>query len=258
MKIIGVIPARYNSSRFPGKPLADICGKPMIWWVCQQVRKVKEIDEVYVATDDKRIAEVCNEYGIEWLMTRSDHKTSTERIYEVAQKISSDLYVVINGDEPLIDPDTIRAIIPKEKPAENFYISNLMTEIKDPAETVDFTNIKVVTDENSNALFMSRSPIPYPKASIDYKYYKHVGVVIYDINALAFFAATPKGYNEKIEDVNELRFIEHGKKLKMIEVNSRNLSVDTPKDLEKVRKIMESRLVKMTIDHTIGGGDTKT
>lgn len=240
MKVIAVIPSRYQSSRFPGKPLADLCGKPMIWWVCQQVRKVQEIDEVYVATDDERIEAVCKEYGIASVMTRSDHGTSTERVYEVAQKIPSDLYVVINGDEPLIDPETIRAIIPQEKPEGDFYVSNLMTEIKSPVEAVDFTNIKVVTDEESNALFMSRSPIPYPKSSIDYKYYKHVGVLIYDINALKFFATTPKGYNEKIEDVNELRFIEHGKKLKMIEVDAHSLSVDTPKDLEHVKKIIES------------------
>lgn len=239
-KIIAVIPSRYKSSRFPGKPLADLCGKPMIWWVYQQVNKVKEIDEVYVATDDDRIAKCCEENGLKWVMTRDDHGTSTERVYEVAQKIPAGLYVVINGDEPLIDPDIIRAIIPSEMPQNDFYVSNLMTEIKSPVEVVDFTNIKVVTDEDSNALFMSRSAIPYPKSSIDYVYYKHIGVLIYSFNALEFFAKTPKGYNEKIEDVNELRFIEHGKKLKMIKVEAHSLSVDTPKDLEHVRKVIEN------------------
>lgn len=242
MKIIAIIPARYQSSRFPGKPLADLCGKPMIWWVYNQVKKVTEIDEVYVATDDSRIAEICDLLKIKNLMTSKTHGTSTERAYEVAQKVRSDLYIVINGDEPLIDPDVIRAIIPDEKPSTDFYVGNLMTEIKSPVEAVDFTNIKVVTDSESNALFMSRSPIPYPKSSIDYKYYKHVGVLIYDINALAFFASTPKGYNEKIEDVNELRFIEHGKKLKMREVDAHSLSVDTPKDLEYVRSIIKAKL----------------
>nr|WP_288723699.1 3-deoxy-manno-octulosonate cytidylyltransferase [uncultured Sellimonas sp.] len=239
MNIIAIIPARYQSSRFPGKPLADICGKPMIWWVHNQVKKVKEINEVYVATDDNRIAEVCKAHDIKYVMTRNDHATSTERVYEVAQKISSDFYIVINGDEPLIDPEVIRAIIPVSEPIEEFYVSNLMTEIKSPVEAIDFTNIKVVTDEESNALFFSRSPIPYPKSSIDYKYYKHVGVLIYDINALKFFAETSKGYNEKIEDVNELRFVEHGKKIKMIEVEAQSLSVDTPKDLEHIRVMIE-------------------
>ena len=242
MKTIAVIPARYQSSRFPGKPLSDLCGYPMIWWVYNQVKKVNDIESVYVATDDQRILEVCKQYDLNAVMTRSDHGTSTERVYEVAQKIPADLYVVINGDEPLIDPNIIKAVIPQDKPDSSFYVSNLMTEIKSPVEAVDFTNIKVVTDEESNALFFSRSPIPYPKSSIDYKYYKHVGVLIYDINALKFFAETPKGYNEKIEDVNELRFVEHGKKIKMVKVEANSLSVDTPKDLEHVRGIIESKI----------------
>lgn len=242
MRIVAIIPARYQSSRFPGKPLADLCGKPMIWWVYNQVKKVLEIDEVYVATDDERIASVCKQHGINSVMTRSDHGTSTERVNEVAQKVDADLYIVINGDEPLIDPDIIRAIIPARTIDSNFYVSNLMTEITRPSEVVDFTNIKVVTDEEGNALFMSRSPIPYPKSSIDYKYYKHVGVLVYSKSALEFFATTPKGYNEKIEDVNELRFIEHGKKLKMVEVEAHSLSVDTPKDLEYVKTVIKDMI----------------
>lgn len=242
MKIIAIIPSRYNSSRFPGKPIADLCGKPMIWWVYNQVKKVREIDEVYIATDDIRIVDVCNNFGIKYVMTRDNHTTSTERVYEVAQNIKSDLYIVVNGDEPLIDPNVIRKIIPTSSIPKDFYVSNLMTEISSPVEAVDFTNIKVVTDEDNNALFFSRSPIPYPKSSIDYKYYKHVGVLIYDINALKFFAETSKGYNEKIEDVNELRFVEHGKKIKMIEVKTHSLSVDTPKDLEYVKLIILKKI----------------
>ncbi len=250
MRVVAIIPARYHSSRFPGKPLADLCGKPMIWWVYNQVKKVSEIDEVYVATDDKRIEEVCNKQRINVVMTRDDHGTSTERVNEVAHKVDADLYIVINGDEPLIDPEIIRAIIPKDEMTPDFYVSNLMTEILRPSEVVDFTNIKVVTDEEENALFMSRSPIPYPKASIEYKYYKHVGVLCYSKSALEFFATTPKGYNEKIEDVNELRFIEHGKKLKMVEVKAHSLSVDTPKDLEYVKKVIHEMINKgeLTID----------
>ena len=239
MKVIAVIPARYSSSRFPGKPLADICGRPMIWWVYNQVKKVKEIEEVYVATDDDRIADVCDSLDIKYVLTSQNHNTSTERVNEVADRIKSDLYICINGDEPLIDPDIIRAIIPTKAPETDFYVSNLMTAISDPVEAIDFTNIKVVTDNDDNALFMSRSPIPYPKASMEYKYYKHVGVLIYTKSALEFFATTSKGKNELVEDVNELRFIENGKKLKMIEVNAHSLSVDTPKDLEKIKKIIK-------------------
>ena len=241
MKVIGVIPARYASSRFPGKPLVDICGKPMIWWVYQQVKKVKEISEVYVATDDDQISQVCIEHDMKHIMTSENHATSTERLYEVAQKLEADLYVCINGDEPLIEPDIIRAIIPEECP-DDFYVGNLMTVIRNPVEAVDYTNIKVVTGENGDALFMSRSPIPYPKSSMEYNYYKHVGVLIYTLSALKFFATTPKGKNELVEDINELRFIEHGIHLHMIEVNAKTLSVDTPKDLEKVRSIVQAQI----------------
>ncbi len=236
MKMIGIIPARYQSSRFPGKPLADICGKPMIWWVYNQVIKTPELDEVYVATDDTRIADSCKEHSIKYIMTSNSHSTSTQRVYEVACKIKADLYVCINGDEPLIEPSTISKIIPAD--IKDFYVANLMTPIKRAAEVVDSTNIKVVTDCENNALFMSRSPIPFPKSSIDYQYYKHVGVLAYCFDALKFFSITSKGKNENVEDINELRFIEHGKKLRMISVEADTLSVDTPKDLDIIISII--------------------
>lgn len=240
MKAIAIIPARYNSSRFKGKPLADICGKPMIWWVYNQVKKCKKLDGVYVATDSVEIKETCDELFIQCIMTSETHGTSTERIYEVARKIKSDIYICINGDEPLIDPTTIEAIIPEA--TEGFFAANLMTKIENPVEAIDNTNIKVVTDFEGNALFMSRSPIPHPKASIDFDYYKHLGVLAYSLDALKFFAETPKGKNEKVEDVNELRFIENGKKLKMIPVQAHTLSVDTPKDLEYVVSVIKGKM----------------
>lgn len=241
MKVIGVIPARFASTRFHGKPLADICGKPMIWWVYNQVLKVKNLDNAYVATDDERIAEVCKQYNLKYIMT-GDCKTSTNRIHEVAKKIEADLYLCINGDEPLIDPDVISAIIPEEPFDSDFYVSNLMTAIEDPVEAIDFTNIKIVTDSENNAMFLSRSPIPYPKSSMDYKYYKHVGVVIYTKSALDFYASTEKGKNEIVEDIDLLRFAEHQKKIKMVEVTAHSLSVDTPKDLENVRTVIAEKI----------------
>lgn len=240
MKTIAIIPARYNSSRFPGKPLADILGKPMIWWVYNQVKKVEELSDVYVATDDVRISEACESYGINYVMTSDQHGTSTERLYEVATKIKADFYVCVNGDEPLIEPDVIRAIIPKSATdmSDKYIVKNLMTQITNPVEVVDNTNIKVVTDNEGYAMYMSRSPIPFPKSSMNYKYYKHLGVLLYNYNTLEFFATTPKNKIEQIEDINELRFIEHGIKLEMIEVYANTLSVDTEKDLEKVREVL--------------------
>ncbi|HIT10887.1 MAG TPA: 3-deoxy-manno-octulosonate cytidylyltransferase [Candidatus Onthousia faecigallinarum] len=240
MKVVAVIPARYHSSRFPGKPLALIETEPMIAWVYGQVKQVKEIDEVVVATDNLEIKKVCQEKGMQVILTKEDHPTSTERVQEVSDFIDADLYLVVNGDEPLIDPKMIAKIIPKALPAsDKVFVANLMTKIKDPVEAVDFTNIKVVTDRFSNAMFFSRSPIPYPKGSMDYDYYKHVGVLIYNKKALDFFANTPKGSCERIEDVNEIRFLENGEKIKMIPVESKSLSVDTPKDLEHIRRIVK-------------------
>lgn len=241
MKIVAVIPARYNSSRFVGKPLAEIQGKPMLWWVYQQVMKVNQLDDVYVATDDERISVVCEQYGMKYLMTSDRHGTSTERLFEVAKKVPSDYYVCINGDEPLIDPTTIQAILPRSVESIEIYVANLMTEIKNPVEVVDNTNIKVTVDHAGNAMYMSRSPIPYPKASMDYTYKKHLGVLVYNYKALEFFSKTSKNQIEKIEDINELRFIENGLKLRMIEVSAETLSVDTPKDLEKVIAILQAR-----------------
>lgn len=243
MEIVAIIPARYNSSRFPGKPLVDICGKPMIWWVYKQVKKVKEINDIIVATDDERIEKVCHEYSMNVYMTQKSHKTSTERAYEVAQNKRADLYIVINGDEPLIEPEVISKIIPKGK-IERFYVGNLMTKIKRASEVVDFTNIKVVIDEYRNAIYFSRSPIPYPKASLEYDYYKHVGVLAYSIEALEFFASSTPSRNEKIEDINELRFIDYGKIIHMTEVDANSLSVDTPKDVEVVRKQISQMMYK--------------
>lgn len=238
MKTIIIIPARYDSTRFPGKPLADICGKPMIWWVYHQCKKVKKADLVYVATDDERINKMCESLSIPVIMTDKGITTSTERAYQVAKKIDADVYVVVNGDEPLISPNEIDEIIPSERPSEGIYVRNLMTPIKNPTELIDFTNIKVVTDNKSRALFMSRGAIPFPKSSIEYTFYKHVGVLAYNYAALEFFINHEKGKNELIEDINELRYIENGVFPEMIPVEYETLSVDTPKDLFHVQEVI--------------------
>ena len=160
MKVIGVIPARYGSSRFPGKPLQDICGKPMLWWVYHQAIKVKELHGVYVATDDERIVELCNQYGMNVVMT-GEHSTHIARVHELSTKVDADYYVNVNGDEPLIEPETIRAIIPNE-PSEEPKVFGLMKVIRDPVELIDPTNIKVACNKDGVALYISRAPIPHP------------------------------------------------------------------------------------------------
>lgn len=234
MKVIGIIPARYRSTRFEGKPLADICGKPMIWWVYNQAKKVDKLDGVYIATDDSRIENVCKELGLNVIMTSGEHQTPTDRIHEVSTIIDSDIYVCINGDEPLIDPTTISSIIPNEINLNEEYVSNIITTIKDPVEVIDFTNLKVVTDAYGRGLYISRSPIPYPKGSMNCLYKKHVGVVAYNSKALKFYVNTTKGNIEKIEDIDLLRYIENNKEVLFIDIDCDTLSVDTPKDLQRV------------------------
>ena len=187
MKVVGIIPARYASTRLPGKPLKDILGHPMIWWVYQRVCTVQAIDEIYVATDDSRIQKVCEEYQIPVVLTSSEHRTAAHRLQEVSESISADFYLQLNGDEPLINTEAIAKAIPDYVPQDIEYGTNIITNAKNPAQVMDPSNIKVVFDEEMNALYMSRTPIPYPFKSIDYNYYKHVGIIGYNKKMLDFY-----------------------------------------------------------------------
>ena len=246
MKIIGVIPARYASSRFPGKPLADICGKPMIWWVYQQCKKVDDFDEVYIATDDQRIMDAAEKYGMKAIMTSDKHKTGTDRIGEVAEKIPADLYVNIQGDEPMIEPETIRKAITPFYDNPSLEITNLMTKIHDPVDVVNFTVPKVIVNNDNVGVYLTRSTAPYPKGSIDYSYYKQVCVYGFKPDTLKFYCDYGKKYGkarvEAIEDIEILRFIENGYKVQYVEVDSCTVAVDTQNDLEKVRRIVAEKL----------------
>ncbi|MFI3163958.1 MAG: 3-deoxy-manno-octulosonate cytidylyltransferase [Bacillota bacterium] len=246
MRIIGVIPARYESSRFPGKPLADICGKPMIWWVYQQCLKVEELTEVYVATDDKRIYDACSELNVKVIMTSHEHRTGTDRIGEVARKIDADLIVNIQGDEPLLEPSTIFAAMKPFFDNPELQISNLMTKIHDPVDVVNNTVPKVITNNEGIGIFLTRAAAPFPKGDINYSYYKQVCVYGFKPEALQFYCEYGQKYGkakiEKIEDIEILRFIENGYKVQYIEVDSETVAVDTMNDLIKVRKMMEAKL----------------
>lgn len=239
MKIIGVIPARYSSTRFPGKPLADICGKPMLWWVYQQVRKIEAFDQVICAIDDERIQKICEKFNMEYVMTKNNHPEHISRIHEVSEKIKADYYMCINGDEPLISQECILPIIPSELRSEP-YFGGAMRILLDPAETIDFAKIKlVVSEQTGKCLYMSRTPVPYPRGTLLFKYNKYVGVECFNKTALDFFVKTPMNDLEKIEDIDHLRFLANGIDLHFHYVESESISVDTPKDLEKVKKIIE-------------------
>jgi len=240
MKIVAVIPARYQSSRFEGKPLAEICGKLMIERVYLQAKQVKEFEEVYVATDDDRIYKACAERNIPCVMTSTTHRTGTDRIGEVAEKIPADLYVNIQGDEPLIEPATIRAAITPfiENPQTDIQVTNLMTEIKDPVDLINFTVPKVLAAKDGRGVYLTRSAAPFPKGNIDVKYYKQVCVYGFTPQALKFYCDYGKKYGkakiESVEDIEILRFIENGYRVQYIEVESETIAVDTQNDLKRV------------------------
>jgi len=240
MKIVGVIPARYKSTRMPGKPIVDILGKPMIWWVYQQVIKNKKLDDVVVATDDKRIEEICKSFHMNVILTSEDHDTPTSRLYEVSTKIDSDLYLLIMGDEPLVDENCFSLIIPEEEIPE-YYVAALTNVLTNPTDVIDFSNQKVVTNSRRDALLISRSPIPYPKGTLDFQYEKVTGVQLFSKKALSFFNETKKSLLEKAEENDLMRFIENGISVKMIKSDYKTISVDTPKDLELVKGILSEK-----------------
>ena len=246
LNCIGVIPSRYGSTRFPAKPLSDICGKPMVWYVYQQAKKVKSLSDVVVATDDKRIAAVCEKYDMNYIMTSTEHKTPNDRVHEVSTKIDADIYVCINGDEPLIEPAVIERALPDENDVDEleYFYSNIITTITNPVEVVDPTNIKAVVNANGDAMWASRSPIPYPKGNMQFEYKKIVGIAAFSKKALQFYVDTPRSQVECTEELDLYRFLENGKKVKLKEIECHTLSVDTPKDLEKVREVIQNKLDK--------------
>ena len=239
-KIIGVIPARYGSGRMPGKPLADICGKPMIWWVYQSAKKSTLLNKIIIATDDRRIEEVCNKLNLSVIMTSVNHDTPTSRLYEVSTLIDADLYLLIMGDEPLFNEKCLSLVLPQSK-TPDYYVAALTNELTEATEVIDFSNQKIVCNSEGNALMISRSPIPYPKGFLDYHYEKVTGVQIFSKKALKFYNDTERSVLEKAEENDLLRFIENSIPVRMISSPYKTVSVDTYKDLEKVRTIISDK-----------------
>lgn len=243
MKVVGIIPARFGSTRLPGKPLKDILGYPMIWWVYKRVCEVDKLDEIYVATDDERIKKVCDKYEIPVIMTADTHRAAAHRLQEVSETIEADFYVQLNGDEPMINIEAVRAAVPDEVPLDREFGTNVITEMTEPPQVMDPSNIKMVFDKDMNALYMSRAPIPYPFKKLDFKYYKHVGIIGYNKKMLDFYKNSLPGKFETIEGIDTLRFIDYGKQLKLSLVSEcRSLSVDTESDLNLVIEMIKEQI----------------
>ncbi|MDC0483499.1 3-deoxy-manno-octulosonate cytidylyltransferase [Candidatus Thioglobus sp.] len=242
MKTIGVIPCRYQSSRFPGKSLALINEKPMMWHVYQRVLESKVCDEIYVATDDQRIKNACNDLGIASIMTRTDHQTGTDRLAEAANEVEGDYYINIQGDEPSIDPEAIKAVALGiiNCQDESVVASNGYALIENTADVLNTNIVKVIMNVKSNALAYSRQPIPYPQSGIS-KYYRQLGLYGFTKKGLEVFSRTIAGPIENSEQVEMYRFIENELKVVMIETNDDSISVDTQHDLSRVINLMQKK-----------------
>jgi 3-deoxy-manno-octulosonate cytidylyltransferase (CMP-KDO synthetase) len=241
MKVIGVIPCRYKSSRFQGKPIAMICGKPMLWHVWNQAKKTKYVDKLIVATDDNRIYDVCYQYGIEPIMTSEDHKTGTDRVAEVAERIDGDVFVNIQGDEPMIDPSGIDVVVAEIINNDEESIANAFALIENKSDLINGNVVKVITSNTNYAIAYSRSPIPYPKES-NPTYKRQIGLYAIKRESILEFPLLNRGYLELSESIEMLRYLENGYKIKMVEVSDNNsIPVDVPDDIMRVESLMKNR-----------------
>lgn len=242
MKITAIIPARYDSNRFPGKPLVDIKNQPMIEYVYKRVKKSEIIDQVIIATDDRRIVEAVKNFGGKVEMTSRDHKSGTDRIAEVAKNLTADIIVNVQGDEPLIKPVMIEQLVKPFEENKELSMTTLEKKIEDLNEINNPNVVKVVTDVNNFALYFSRATIPYQRQdhSGHVDYYKHIGVYAFRRNFLLKYSEMDESELEKIESLEQLRVLENGYKIKVVETAFDTVGVDTPEDLKYVKKLIQS------------------
>lgn len=238
MKTLCVIPARYASTRLPGKPLKDIAGKPMICRVYERALKAQSMSEVLVATDDERILAVVKEHGGKAMLTAKNHPTGTDRLAEVAAAYPEvDVIVNVQGDEPLIEPKLIDELAAVFTEDENLQMATVMTPMVSEEEKNNPNNVKVITDRNGYALYFSRSLIPYPRNDEGVPVYKHIGIYAYRRDFLLKYAKMAPTPLESTESLEQLRALENGYKIKVVKTDYRFVGVDTAEDLALVNKI---------------------
>ena len=244
MSILGIIPARYASSRFPGKPLIDLAGKTMIQRVYEQSKKAKLLSRVVVATDDQRIADEVKRFGGEFVMTGDQHRSGTDRCAEVLSKMPGDWKAVINiqGDEPFIQPEQIDLLAKLFDDAE-VQIGTLVKKLSDPADLDNPNTMKVVLDVKGNGMYFSRSPIPFIRSAETkndwlktHFFYKHIGIYGYRPDVLQKLTALAPGILEQAESLEQLRWLENGYAIRTAFTELETISIDVPEDVEKLRK----------------------
>ncbi|MFQ5866967.1 MAG: 3-deoxy-manno-octulosonate cytidylyltransferase [bacterium] len=245
MKIIGIVPARYDSKRFPGKVLADILGKPLIQRVYEQAKKVELLHDVVIATDSEEIFKVVENFEGKAIMTSSNCKSGTDRLAEVATGLVADIFVNIQGDEPLISPEVISKVAQALIEDKTIDIATVARKITTQEELNNPNVVKVVIDNNGFALYFSRAQIPYVRhplelKSLSFVSYKHIGLYAYRREFLLNFVRMEQGLLEKVEHLEQLRALENGYKIKVVITQYDSIGVDTQEDLEKVRKILKN------------------
>ena len=245
-QVVGIIPARYASTRLPGKALRTILGKPMIQRVCERCRGAAVLDALHVATDDARIAETVRAFGGRAIMTRADHPSGTDRLAEAAQGLAADIVVNIQGDQPFIDPEMIAEAVQPLADDPALRMSTLMHPIEREEDLADPSVVKVVTDLAGNALYFSRSLIPYPRQQLGQAVFEHVGLYVYRREFLLELARLPPTPLERVESLEQLRVLEHGYGIRVVETRCRDnafsgFSVDTEADLARAEAMLRER-----------------
>ena len=240
MKSIIVIPARYGSTRFPGKSLARILGRPMIQWVWEAAKKSRVVEQVVVATDDDRIADTAAKFGADVVMTRKSHRSGTDRMAEVADKIPAKLYVNVQGDEPLLSAAAVDDLVSAMMENPRAPIGTLIHRIETEAEWRSPDVVKATRNRRGEALYFSRSPLPFQRA-FDAKIplWRHVGIYAFRAPALATFVSLKPSPLEMAESLEQLRALENGLTIQLIETKYRCLGVDTPADLPRVEALLK-------------------
>jgi 3-deoxy-manno-octulosonate cytidylyltransferase (CMP-KDO synthetase) len=245
MTVLAVIPARYASTRFPGKPLVSLAGKPMIERVWERVRRARSVSEVVVATDDERIRTAVNGFGGDAVMTRAEHRSGTERAAEVAAAHGdADIIMNVQGDEPLIEPAAIDAAVEAMRGDPDVSVATLAVPISNAADIMDPNVVKTVLDFDGNALYFSRAPIPWVRdrgSSVHATHLKHLGLYVFRREALLEFATFPQGDLERIEQLEQLRWLENGYRIRVAETEYDSIGVDTPDDVARVEQLLAAK-----------------
>lgn len=244
-RILTVVPARYASTRFPGKIIAPLAGKPLVYQTYLRALQAKLVSEALIATDDQKVVDALAPFDVRVVMTRVDHASGTDRIAEVAEHTDAEIIVNVQGDEPLLSPEIIDETIQPLLDQPDVVMSTARRLITDPADLDDTNVVKVVCDLNGHALYFSRECIPHIRDAADRAaqppcYWQHVGLYVYRRDFLLKFAQMPLSPLEKLEKLEQLRVLENGYKIAVVDTEYEAVGVDTPADLERVRRLMES------------------